>query len=263
MEMYLAMKLRRTLLSAALCGAAALASSQAGELTVSWPSSGAAGYQVFIGEQAGVYARMIDVGPDLRATIDGLDDDRPYHFAVKGYDRQGRLAPSYSAELVCMARPRVTSVEASFDGSAATFTLRGANLDARARVRLSGPGVRMLEMVPGEPGALVVRARLVSSRETGAPSGTAARGWGHPTPDMFSVINPCRRSADFVEKHPEVADLDGNGQVDAMDLAAVRDAVGSRAGDAAFEAEADIDGDGVVDGEDIARVLARLRTPAR
>ena len=282
MERHLDRKLLRTIHTAALCGAWILASAHAGELTVSWPSStGAAGYRLFIGEQAGVYERVIDVGPDLRATVDGLDDDRPYHFAVKGYDAQGRLAPSYSPELVCMARPRVTSVEvSSVGGRSAIVTLRGANLEAGAQVYATeAPGPKRLEVLRGEPGALFVRWDPTpqdgeASPEAEGPAGrdgtVRAATWGlaasdrqAPGPGMFSVVNPCRRSAEFVAAHPEVADLDGNGRVDASDVAAVRAAVGLHEGDVGFRVEADLDGNGIVDGEDVARVLARLRSERR
>lgn len=77
---------------------------------------------------------------------------------------------------------------------------------------------------------------------------------------FFDVSN-----ADFAITAPVVAmpgDLDGNGAVDCADLAIVRAAMGSRTGDANFNAAADVNKDGVVDARDLAYVSQRVTSRA-
>src|SRR5262245_17743057 len=80
----------------------------AGELTVAWSAAGppaSTSYRVFVGERPGVYDRVVDAGPSLRATITDLEDGRLHYFTVKAYDAAGHESPGFSAELACMPRP--------------------------------------------------------------------------------------------------------------------------------------------------------------
>ena len=57
-----------------------------------------AGYRVYIGERTGRYlgtrgvSSPRDIGPDTTVTIDGLEPDRAYVFALETYDRHGRTS---------------------------------------------------------------------------------------------------------------------------------------------------------------------------
>jgi hypothetical protein len=57
-----------------------------------------AGYRVYIGEHTGRYlgtrgvSSPQDIGPDNTVTIDGLEPDRAYVFALESYDRHGRTS---------------------------------------------------------------------------------------------------------------------------------------------------------------------------
>ena len=229
-----------------------------GELKVSWPSSGAAGYRIYVGDQAGVYGRVLDVGSALHGTIVDLDDERAYHFAVKGYDAKGGLSSSFSSELVCMASPRLESVSAERISAGQTIrvALLGVNFDRGVQVRKKDPRFHVLSIGNEEPNTIHLIVAMDQASAIGAARASQL------APAMFSVINPCRKANEYFDAHPQIADLDGNGRVDDGDLAAVRTSFGSHAGDPGYRPEADLDGDGTVDGADISQVLRRLETIA-
>jgi hypothetical protein len=94
---------------------------------------------------------------------------------------------------------------------------------------------------------------------------TAFDGAAPPKLDsILAIRNDDRRiSASVVSEdpaaHPEetiyselVGDLDGNGRLEAADLALLRKALGVRRGETGYDARADLNGDGAVDGDDVA-----------
>lgn len=75
---------------------------------------------------------------------------------------------------------------------------------------------------------------------------------------FFDVSN-----ADFTIRRPVDGDLDGDGVVGCSDLAIVRAALGTMAGQPGFNPVADVNGDGVVDGRDLAFVTRLVPRPGK
>lgn len=233
--------------------------SLAGDLTVAWSPAGPAAstsYRVFVGDRPGVYDRVVDAGPALRATLTDLSDGTVHYLAVKAFDAAGNESPAFSAELACMARPRVESVVASplAVGGSAWVTLRGANFDREVQVRSNDARLRARATTLEPDGSLSVLVEAVAT--------SASEGGIQPSAATFSVLNPCRRADTYFQAHPQAADVDASGTVDAADVRAVSAAIGTHRGETGFVTAADVDGDGVVDGRDLDRVIAGVRVSA-
>jgi len=244
------------LLTAALA-AVATHSATAGELTLAWSPAGPAAmtsYRVYVGEQPGTYDRVVDAGSALRATIADLEDDRVHYFAVKALDAAGSVSPDFSAELACMASPRVTSVEAPAlaPGGSAWVRLRGANFDREVQVRSLAPELKVRATSLEADGSLSVLVEATGEARV-------ASAVPMPSTGSFALFNPCRRAASFYDAHPQIADVDGSGSVDEDDVRAIAAAIGSRRGESRYRAAADLDGDGLVDGRDLDREIALAR----
>ena len=73
----------------------------AGTVTVSWDAnseSDLSGYNIYIGEAAGVYTGTVDVGSATEFTWNRLQDGKTYYFAVTAYDFSGNES-DFSAEV--------------------------------------------------------------------------------------------------------------------------------------------------------------------
>jgi hypothetical protein len=235
------------------------ARSFAGELTIAWNAAGPAAstsYRVLVGERPGVYDRVVDAGSALKATITDLPDGKIAYLAVKAVDAAGNESPAPSAELACMARPRVDSVQSAplHPGGSVWVSLSGANFDREVQVRSSDVRLHTRATVLEPDGRLSVLVEAAAS-ETGEAM--------TPTTASFTLFNPCRRADAFFTAHPRVADLDDSGSVDEADMRAVSAAFGTHRGENGYVSAADLDGDGIVDGRDLARVVARVGITSR
>lgn len=77
------------------------ASHAAAQVTIGWnPSSepDVAGYKLYVGAASRTYHDSIDVGTRTSYTVTGLQDDRPYYFAVTAYTSNGAES-GFSAEV--------------------------------------------------------------------------------------------------------------------------------------------------------------------
>ena len=236
----------------------------AGELTLTWNAAGPVSsttYRVFVGEQSGSYDRIVDASSALRATIPDLEDGKIHYFAVKAFDAAGHASPDFSPELACMARPRLASVVAPAlaPGTSAWVTLRGANFDREVQVLSRDPRLRVSATTLETDGRLSVLVDVSAGPAESDPV-LASSLLPAPTPETFSLHNPCRRAASFFAVHPQMADVDGSGLVDEADVRAVGAAVGSRRGESGYRAAADLDADGLVDGADLERVILMARS---
>lgn len=231
----------------------------AGELTLAWPAMEddlTVGYRVYVGASSGSYDRVEDAGEETRITIDSLQDEQVYYFAVKAYDELGNESEEFSPEVVSLPRPRIESIDPStLVGGEATFvTLRGANFDPEMQVRVLDARLSLRSAVGAGAGAvtlLLEAGDLLEGEESLTLEASA-----------FTLINPGRKAQEYFDAHPEAVDLDGSGWVDDSDLDAVRAALGSRLGDELYRSASDVNGDGQVDASDLQRVVARLETPA-
>lgn len=226
---------------------------RAGELTISWPGTHddvTAGYEVEVLSADGRVERTVDAGAATRLTVAGLSDGEVRRFRVRPYDRWGNRAKDASAELASLPAPRVDALEQWVsDGTTGQGVLVGANFGDKARAISRQAGFVVASTAPAGAGRLAVTVRLKS-------------GAGVPLATDFAVINPVRRSAEFIKANPQLLDVDASGAVDEKDLSAVTAAFGAQAGKAGYRTELDVDGDGVIDGEDAAPIRAAIAPSA-
>jgi hypothetical protein len=76
----------------------------AADLTLAWDSvNNASGYMLFYGFESNSYDSMIDVGPQLKYKVTGLEDNQLYYFAVKAWNEYGES--DYSQEISSKTGP--------------------------------------------------------------------------------------------------------------------------------------------------------------
>lgn len=220
---------------------------EAAELTVGWAAANddaTAGYDLEVLDQEGTLLFTLNAGEGTRVVVTGLADGVVYTFRVRPYDEQGNRARKPSSVLVTSPKPRVDSVTGMtlVEGSPARMEVRGANFLPGARVLSRREGVRVLSQQ-------VVSHDLLFMEVLASP------GAGLVPADLL-VVNPVRKTEDYVRTHPEVLDLDSSGAIDEIDQELVQAAFGRRAGEAGYQAALDPNGDGVIDGEDLALIKA-------
>jgi len=229
----------------------------AGELTVSWAPNhddATAGFDVEVLDAAGQLQRTLDARGATQFTLRDLPDGELVRVRVRPYDRWGGRARQPSVELVTLPAPHVDAVTGwTPDAVENVLRVSGVNFAPGARLVARRSDWRVLSATVAGSGEIVARVRAAS---VGAA----------PLPGDFLVVNPVRRSEEFLRAHPALFDVDHSGAVDEVDLALVSQAFGGKVGDArgAAPAEFDITGDGLVDGEDISTLRSFLSAhPAR
>ena len=223
----------------------------AGELTVSWAPNhddATAGYDIEVLDADSQLQRTLDVQGDTQVTLRELPDGELVRVRVRPYDRWGGRASKPSVEIVTLPTPHVDAVTGwTPDATENVLRVSGANFAPGARLMARRSDWRVLSATVAGPGEIVARVR-------GASVGAA------PLAGDFFVVNPVRRSEEFLRAHPQLFDVDHSSAVDEVDLALVSQAFGGKVGDArgAAPAEFDITGDGLVDGEDISTLRSFL-----
>lgn len=227
----------------------------AADLTLTWRGNDddvTAGYLVELHDASGALLRTVDAQDKTRLVLRNLDDNRLLFVAVRPYDVGGNRARKASDPLVTYPNPRIDRLDGTIDtGRPFKLTLYGANFADGARVVSKRRGVTVTSTTVLRTDAAIVD---VSVRSALTQPLSAAD---------FTVANPVRRAAEYLEAHPELLDVDGSGAVDAADLARVDAAFGTRPGGAGLDAELDLNADGVVDGEDAAPVRRFLNRVER
>lgn len=219
----------------------------AAELALGWqaaPDEATAGYDLEVLDLSGALLFTLDAGNQTRVTVAGLADGVTYTFRVRPYDERGVRAGKPSSELVTSPRPRVDAVEGAIlvEGVPALLQVRGANFLPGARVVSLREGVKI--------GAQQVHRHDLLVVEMAAALGTVV------LPEDLLVVNPVRKTEDYLRIHAAVLDLDASGLIDEKDQDLVRGAFGVRAGQTEYSGALDPNGDGVIDGEDLALVKA-------
>lgn len=218
----------------------------AADLTLTWRGNDddvTAGYLVELRDADGALIQTVDAHDKTRLVLRDLDDNRLLYVAVRPYDGGGNRARKASDPLVTYPNPRIDRLDGAIDaGRPFKLTLYGANFGDGARVVSKHRGVTVTATTVLRTDAAIID---VSVRSALARPLTAAD---------FTVANPVRRAAEYLEAHPELLDVDGSGVIDAADLARVDAAFGTRPNGAGLDAELDLNADGVIDGEDAAPV---------
>lgn len=251
----------KSLAAAATVLLAGAGSAPAGELSLAWARSHddvTAGYLVEVLDTTGTLVDTLDAKDKTRATVTGLADGTLYRFRIRPYDQWGHNAKVPSAEIVTMAAPRIDMLSRWDDaGGTATLELLGANFAPGARVVARRTG-----LVVGET-TVVDTGRLQAVVKN--PGGVS------PMAEDFLVVNPVRRSEEYLDAHPELTDIDQDGAVAEADAQLVARAFGAAgrvevraaAAGAGPRPELDVNGDGLIDGEDVAAVRARMAAASR
>ncbi len=72
------------------------------EVTLAWNANSEpilGGYRLYYGPTSRNYVSIVDVGNQTRHTLFGLEDDRPYYFAVTAYDTTKTVESGFSNEV--------------------------------------------------------------------------------------------------------------------------------------------------------------------
>jgi hypothetical protein len=256
----------RTLLLAALLGAAA-APAAAGNIDVGWNAVvGASGYRVYLGTQPGQYSASIDVGPSTGASLSALADCTTYFLAVKAYNQSGE-SPSFSNELSGWARPELSGAALTLvQGAQGVIEIAGANFAGGAAVTLDESVIP--EDVSGNPLMIagpvsVSSCHRVEALVTVEPTVAGLQAMPLGELDLpIEIANPdggYRSGAIALEVLFDESRADANrsnartaDRVDGDDLATLVRSWATDHGDTDFTWIADLDGDTDVDGEDLA-----------
>lgn len=126
-------KLSSTILGAVLAGAffmnlisARAASAPVGTVGLAWdnsPSSGLAGYRVYMGTSRGNYTSAVEAGNATTSTLSGLVAGTTYYFAVKAYNASG-VESAFSNEISFV--PAGATLQLSVNaGGQAVLTIKG------------------------------------------------------------------------------------------------------------------------------------------
>jgi hypothetical protein len=234
-----------------LCGAAAPAF--AADLTVAWKASDdevTAGYDVEVLDLEGEVLQTLDAGDATRLVIPGLADGTVYRVRVRPYDQWGHRAREASRDLVTYPAPRVDAVVAAPEpGQRGEAVLRGVNV---------APGARVVPVRAG----LRTGAVRVLAHDRVAVEVSLARGARPLAPGDLLVVNPVRRTEEYLNVHRELLDVDGSGGADLADAQSIRQAAGPKAGEAGFDPALDLNGDGAIDEADAVMIEAILAPPS-
>jgi hypothetical protein len=206
-----------------------------------------AGFEVEVLDEGGETLQVLDAGPATQLRIPGLEDGRTYRFRLRPYDLWGHESREPGREVVSMASPRVVEIDEQPEpGDETLVSLRGANFMDGARVVPKRDGVRF-------GAATVVRHDLIVVPvlvDQAAPLEL----------DDLLVVNPSAKAVEYFQAHPEAADVDGSGTVDARDAEYLRELFGVTPADPRYTPAVDPNGDGVVDGIDVDIIDQRVDT---
>lgn len=223
---------------------------QRGQLELGWaePTDDVtAGFEVEVLDAEERPIRVLDAGPATELQVTGLADGREYHFRLRPYDMWGHAAEEPGRTFAAMPAPRVTEVDGEVTpGDESLVSVRGANFMDGARVVSRRDGLSFGR-------ATVIRQDLIV-----VPAVTAEAA--PVTPEDLTVVNPTPKSTVYFHEHPEAADVDGSGQLDARDAQFLRDRVGMTRDDPRYRPAVDPNGDGVVDGIDVGLIEDQLGT---
>ena len=98
------------------------------QVTISWNPSAepdVIGYKLYVGAESRTYHESIDVGTRTIHTVSGLQDDRPYYFAVTAYTSSG-LESAYSSEVTTAVAVRLLPDDTSINIDAANYSAHPA-----------------------------------------------------------------------------------------------------------------------------------------
>ncbi len=228
----------------------------AADLTVAWEASDdevTAGYDVEVLDLEGEVLQTLDAADATRLVITGLADGTVYRVRVRPYDQWGNRARTPSRDLVTYPSPRVDEVLAAPEpGRTGEALLRGVNI---------APGARL---VPVRAGLKALAVRVLAHDRVAVDVALAA-GARALAPGDLLVVNPVRRTDEYLKLHRELLDVDGSGSIDPADAQAVRGAAGRKAGAPDFDPVLDLNGDGALDDADavlIETLLAPSGPPA-
>lgn len=87
----------------------------AAQVTIAWnpsPESDVAGYRIYVGAASRTYHDSLDVGNRTVYTVTGLQDDRPYYFAVTAYTSSG-VESAFSSEITTATITRLAPEDTS------------------------------------------------------------------------------------------------------------------------------------------------------
>ncbi len=228
----------------------------AADLTVAWDASDdevTAGYDVEVLDLEGTVLQTLDAADATRLVITGLADGTVYRVRIRPYDQWGNRARTPSRDLVTYPSPRVDEVLAApAPGSRGEAVLRGVNV---------APGARLVPVRAGlRTGAVRVLAHDRVAVDVALLSGARPLA-----PGDLLVVNPVRRTEDYLKVHRELLDVDGSGSADPADALTVRAAAGRKTGAPDFDPALDLNGDGALDDADavlIETLLAPSSPPA-
>ncbi len=231
----------------------------AGVIGLTWdPSTGASGYRVYYGPEAGEYLPTpLYEGPATSVTIDhnALIDCTTWHFAVTAYNLAGESG--FSEDVASWPRPTINNASppAALQGSQFTLTISGGSFDPGVIFEIDNPYV-VLESLSGiscgEIQALVTvepMAQGVVPAEVGDFSITVTNPDGlSSTEQVFEVlINPAR--FDVNQSIPTT-----DGRLDGLDTIWIATLGGVQFGGADYDPDFDFDGDGWIDGNELAYI---------
>ena len=229
------------------------ASPFAAELRISWASGteyDLQGYRLRYRTEFGPWTEAMDQGEATSTTLDGLDPETTYFFAVVAYDRAGNesapsveLAGRIPSSLAPIPEP-LAALDAATNSIYAARSQRqsirflGRNLQPGAVVSL-GPDILVDPAVAGQTGDLVATILVDESAALGPRAATIAnpdRGIGSAS-DLLRIV-----------KSP---DSNRDCAVDILDLNALARAWNEASGEGRYVSEVDLDGDDYVGPEDL------------
>ncbi len=90
------------------------------EVTLAWNANSEpilGGYRLYYGPTSRNYVSIVDVGNQTRHTLFGLEDDRPYYFAVTAYDTTKTVESGFSNEVFLTPATLLAAQESPSEGS--------------------------------------------------------------------------------------------------------------------------------------------------
>jgi hypothetical protein len=150
----------------ALVAAAAVlttVSDAAAQVTITWdpsPEPDVAGYKLYVGAESRIYHEIIDVGNRTTHTVTGLQDDRPYYFAVTAYTSTGGES-AHSTEVTNAVAMRLLPDDTSLNIDRVNYSRHPALMTYTWPERTpANAALLMFDLSGIPPGALVHRATL-------------------------------------------------------------------------------------------------------
>ncbi len=90
------------------------------EVTLAWnanPEPVLGGYRLYYGTSTGNYTSVVDVGKQTTYTVFGLENSKPYYFAVTAYDVARRVESGFSNEAFLASATLLAKQESPSEGS--------------------------------------------------------------------------------------------------------------------------------------------------